>query len=446
MSKELLRSSRKISSFFLPLVGGIVLGNLVVILSFVVLFAEFSINDSQSFVGLSPEPSQISVPALGDRIKKVQSKIEEIREERQEQRQRNPEVDIVSFNDSFHAKMIDSAVQDFGSLPTIVFINEDDHVVVATQYDVGQSCGDNWTCDILDDERRVDWFSLSYYPGQIGLSYHDYETDTLIYVECFGICGGSSNWDEQILATGGGGQYNALAFTSGGHPVISYYDQNTKTLKLAQRSPQKQWNIETIEGEGDRGYYPSIVLNPADLSSFFISTLARTNQNFTDLRVFNSHSGVIQFEDNLHLLFENSTDMVTDGDHYVYLTYQPIENNQSVLYVAGNNSIIGQVCSSWSCGPIDEGRSSSVAIWRDLPVISYHNPEERILKLAVLLAGSGCNQEVWTCITVDQDLYIDDGEPAGTSVATDNEWKIHISYIVHEMGIRHATVTLPVEN
>ena len=58
------------------------------------------------------------------------------------------------------------------------------------------------------------------------------------------------------------GVYSSLAFSSSGHPAISYYDRTNKDLKYALFDG-KNWKKQTIDSEGDVGTHISLAFSPS---------------------------------------------------------------------------------------------------------------------------------------------------------------------------------------
>jgi hypothetical protein len=71
-------------------------------------------------------------------------------------------------------------------------------------------------------------------------------------------------WQTQTVNdVGSAGQFNALAFDSGDHPCISYYDDANTALMYAYYDGIT-WQKEMVDNTGDVGFYTSLAFDGSD--------------------------------------------------------------------------------------------------------------------------------------------------------------------------------------
>ena len=125
--------------------------------------------------------------------------------------------------------------------------------------------GATWSIETVDSNGYVGWYtSLALDSGDHPhISYHDYANATtkndLKYARWTG-----SEWSiETVDSNGDVGWYTSLALDSGDHPHISYYNYTNDDLKYA-RWTGSAWIIETVDSDGDVGQFTSIALDSGD--------------------------------------------------------------------------------------------------------------------------------------------------------------------------------------
>lgn len=125
-----------------------------------------------------------------------------------------------------------------------------------------------WTIETVDSDGGARYTSLALDgEGYPHISYYDSDADDLRYAYQ-----DSGGWHLEVVDDWGNvGQHSSLALDEAGHPHISYYDggyvnppvvEFRLDLKYA-RWDGAAWHIETVDSDGDVGYYSSLALDSA---------------------------------------------------------------------------------------------------------------------------------------------------------------------------------------
>jgi len=143
----------------------------------------------------------------------------------------------------------------------------------AFQVASGGNCGlggDTWQCDVVDNSSRFGDISLALdQDGYPHISYYDTNKKILKYARMLGSssgnCGPFHIWQCDIIDNDTEvGSGSSLVLDENDKPIISYYDLQNLTLKLAKREtvtgncgPSNSWNC-TIIDDKSTGYRTSI--------------------------------------------------------------------------------------------------------------------------------------------------------------------------------------------
>lgn len=99
--------------------------------------------------------------------------------------------------------------------------------------------------------------------GGQGVEYYFVDADGAFFVETIG----SGPLTYQFATS--------IAVNPSGQPHITYYDEPAKSLKLATRTGVDDWTIETVDAQGDTGFFSSLVIDES--GGVHISYFKRTD-------------------------------------------------------------------------------------------------------------------------------------------------------------------------
>jgi hypothetical protein len=156
-----------------------------------------------------------------------------------------------------------------GGNPVISYYGGTQDLMLATCTANCASASPTWQNVTVDSVGNVGQFtSLQLNGGNPVISYYDDTNDDLKLATCTANCASASpTWQIVIVdSVGSVGEHNSLQL-NGGNPVISYYDQGLQDLKLATctancASATPTWQILTVDGAGNFGQHAtSLQLN-----------------------------------------------------------------------------------------------------------------------------------------------------------------------------------------
>jgi hypothetical protein len=190
-------------------------------------------------------------------------------------------------------------------------------------------------------------------------------------------------------------------------------------LTLAGPAPALTWDIETVDSEGDVGWWTSIALDSSDNPQ--ISYFDRINTNLKYTRKLLPRFWATATVDSAGRVGEMSS-LALDPSGYPHITYMNFigEGNRDLKYARRLPS------GAWSIetvdAPGDVGYFPSIAVDSDgRPHIAYYDFFNGYLKYARKLPSGG-----WSIETADSDSG---GNVGGyTSIALDSAGNPHISY------------------
>jgi hypothetical protein len=187
-------------------------------------------------------------------------------------------------------------------------------------------------------------------------------------------------WRIEEVDSGHVGWHSSLVLDSAGWPHIAYFDQGQDDLKYAYKD-EGGWHIETVEGAGYVGKFPSLALGSGDLPAIsYCSCTAEHCQTCDDLK-FAWHDGTdwnIYWADTTGNVGEfNSLAVVADRPHISYYD----RTNHDLKYVYLDGSGIPHWATVDSASP-DVGRYTSLAVDAGHRFISYVDVTNQHLKYA----------------------------------------------------------------
>lgn len=236
-----------------------------------------------------------------------------------------------------------------------------------------------WQIQVVDSIGQVGWYSSLALDsrGYPVISYYDASNNDLKLVRCDDATCSSGNTIRTVDSAGDVGWYTSLALDSNGNPVISYFDDTNKDLKLAHcgdATCSSGNTIRTVDSAGDVGWHTSLALdsngNPV------ISYRDATNNGLKLVHCGNptcSSGNSIQLLDgdrDNHVGYDTSLALDSNGNPVI--AYYDNTNIDLKLVRCGNAT-----CSSGNTimtvdGPGDVGIYPSLALdSNDHPVISY---------------------------------------------------------------------------
>ena len=121
--------------------------------------------------------------------------------------------------------------------------------------------GLSWQIETVDSDGSIGWFpsiAIDSY-NRPHISYFDDTHDDLKYAYRDG-----SSWRIEIVDSDGSvGLYSAIAIDSNDRPHISYFDDTNYDLKYAHWDGSS-WQIETVDSDGSIGWFPSMAIDSSD--------------------------------------------------------------------------------------------------------------------------------------------------------------------------------------
>lgn len=204
-----------------------------------------------------------------------------------------------------------------------------------------------------------------------------------------GSCTSNTAFDCEIVdSTGTVGEYSSIAFDAGGTPWVAFHDNTSDNLRVAQYvgvggncTGSTAWSCTDVDTTGDVGKNASIAIG-------------------------------------------------ADGQPWVAFYDATSGNLRVAKHVGSGGNCTGST--AWSCTTVDS--TGDIGQWTDIainpgtnaPWISYFNVTNTRLKVAYLDGdgvSSGCNDNAWTCTTVDNTAAI-----YGTSIAFNPSGAAQVAY------------------
>ena len=182
-----------------------------------------------------------------------------------------------------------------------------------------------------------------------------------------------------------------MALASNGFPVISYYDKTNGDLKLAvcNNTLCTSPTLQTIDSDGDVGYYPSLKLNNKGFPVIAYCT-KKTNEGLK-LAVCNNtlcSSPLLRTVDGLGAYYPS---LKLNSNGFPVIAY--INSNYASRLAVCNDSL----CTSPSLRSVDSrvGFELSLALKSNgIPIMAGYDPANQCLRLAV------CNDSLCTSPTL----------------------------------------------
>ncbi len=288
-----------------------------------------------------------------------------------------------------------------------------------------------WVTETVDSAGRVGEFSSlaldpSGYPHITYLDFVAMNNRDLKYARK--LPGGG--WKaETVDSEGDVGWFPSIAVDSSGQPHISYYDFDNGSgagkLKYATRSTSGGWSIETVDSAGDVGAYTSIALDSSGRPH--ISYFDFTNGNLkyarracTRVDGKSGALGIFCFWSKVTVdtadVVSGFTSIALDSSGLPHISYTVFGGGYSEVKYARRFS-----SGSWSLETVDTGgvgMQTSVALDSSgLPHISYPDNVNHTLKYARKQPSGAWSRET-----------VDTGSTGHNSIALDANGHPHVSY------------------
>jgi LPXTG-site transpeptidase (sortase) family protein len=242
--------------------------------------------------------------------------------------------------------------------------------------------------------------------GNPVISYYEWDSRDLKLA----VCGNSTCTSGNIISTvdslGDVGRYTSVAINSSGNPVISYYDATNGDLKLAicgNATCSSGNTVIPLDWTDDVGWYTSLVLNSS--GNPMISYFDATND---DLNLYICGNATCSWANDFTIIdwvgsVGESTSMVLNSSGNPLISYFDGSNQTLKLAICGNIT-----CTTSTITTIDTIGyyidNSSIALNSSgNPVISYYDATNEDLKLAI--CGNATCTSGKTITTVDDYLY-----------------------------------------
>ncbi|MBT8506912.1 hypothetical protein AZH53_00515 [Methanomicrobiaceae archaeon CYW5] len=219
-----------------------------------------------------------------------------------------------------------------------------------------------WQTQTINDVGSAGQFNaLAYDSGNHpGISYYDDENTALIYAYYDG-----TTWNKETVDnTGVAGMYTSLAFDGSDNPVISYYDQGNTALKCAWYDGAS-WHNTTVDATGDVGSFSSLAIDTTGIIG---------------ISYVNSSAGSLKYAEKSGDEWQNVTvDATCDGVAKTSMAFDGMDTPAISYYDSGSHGNLKYAscdAGTWSNETVTS--VASVGSWNSLafdgsdhPCISY---------------------------------------------------------------------------
>lgn len=288
-----------------------------------------------------------------------------------------------------------------------------------------------WQIQTVDSAGTVGWYSSLALDssGRPVISYYDATNLDLKLVHCGDATCSSGNTIRTVDSEGDVGWHTSLALDSNGNPVVSYYDETNKDLKLVRcgNATCSSGNaIHTVDSAGDVGWDTSLALDSNDnpvisYRDFSNDSLKLVHCGTPTCSSGNSIQTLDGDRDN-NVGYDTSLALDSNGNPVV--AYYDNTNVDLKLVRCGNAT-----CSSGNTiqivdGPDEVGINPALALdSNDYPVISYWDESNVNLKFV------HCGDATCSSGNVFQTLDSSSHSGLNSSLALDSRGNPVISYL-----------------